>query len=103
MMPAYDPTPRRIITVAEIAEYLNVHRNTIYRLVGKGQIPSFRIGIDYRFDRDVIDKWMTDRTSEALKESGAAVRAAPTKNRDGIRGAHPGQPDTTGSTCPQRC
>jgi excisionase family DNA binding protein len=79
MMPADDPAPRRIITVAEIAEYLNVHRNTIYRLVGKGQIPFFKIGIDYRFDRNVIDKWMTDRTSEALKKSSAAVRAAPKK------------------------
>jgi len=52
MMPADDFTPRRIITVAEIAEYSNVHLNTIYRLVGKGQIPFFRIGIDYRFDRE---------------------------------------------------
>jgi excisionase family DNA binding protein len=27
-------------------------------MVGKGQIPAFKVGSDYRFDRDEIDKWM---------------------------------------------
>jgi excisionase family DNA binding protein len=53
--------PRRIMTIAEVAEYLQVHRSTIYRLVHKGQIPAFKIGSDYRFDRDAIEKWMADR------------------------------------------
>jgi excisionase family DNA binding protein len=80
-MPNDDATPRRIImTAAEVAQYLHVHRGTIYELAGNGQIPFFRIGCDYRFDRDIIDKWMIDRSSEVLlKKSGAAVRAAPKK------------------------
>jgi len=49
------------MTIAEVAEYLQVHRSTIYRLVHKGQIPAFKIGSDYRFDRDAIEKWMADR------------------------------------------
>ena len=64
------------MTAAEVAEHLKVNRDTIYELAGKGQIPFFRIGRYLRFDRDAIEKWMTDRTSEALKKSGAAVRAA---------------------------
>jgi excisionase family DNA binding protein len=75
-------TPRRIMTAAEVAEYLRVHQSTIYKMTAKGQIPFFRIGFDYRFHRDAIDKWMTDGTSEVLKKKGAAVRAAPKKNRD---------------------
>jgi excisionase family DNA binding protein len=74
-----DATPRRIMTATDVAEYLKVNRETIYALVGKGQIPFFRIGIHLRFHRDAIEKWMTDRTSEVLKKSGAAVRAAPKK------------------------
>ena len=80
MKPRDDATPRRIMTVAEIAEYLNVHPSTIYKMATKGQIPFFRIGFDYRFHRDAIDKWMTDGTSEVLKKTAAdAVRAAPKK------------------------
>ena len=49
------------MTVAEVARYLRIDRNTLYKLVGKGQIPAFKIGSEYRFDRDAIDKWMIDR------------------------------------------
>ena len=35
-------TPRQVMTVAEIAEYLKVQRITIYRLARKGKIPAFK-------------------------------------------------------------
>ena len=79
MKPGDDAAPRRIMTATEVAEYLKVSRETIYIWAGKEKIPFFRIGIHLRFYRDAIDKWMTDRTTEALKRSGAAVRAAPKK------------------------
>ena len=77
-----DATPRRIMTVAEVAEYLQVHKATIYRMARNGKVPAFRVGDDWRFDRDAIDKWKTGRTSEALKKKSAAARTAPKKNRD---------------------
>jgi len=73
-----DATPRRIMTATEVAEYVKVNRDTIYELAGKGQIPFFRIGIHLRFRRDAIEKWMTDRTSEALKKSGVVIGIAKT-------------------------
>ena len=79
------PRDERIMTTAEVAEYLQVHPSTIYKIVKKGQIPFFRVGSDYRFRGDAIDKWMTDGTSEVLKEkeTGAdVVRAAPKKKQD---------------------
>ena len=61
MKPRDDATPRRIMTVAEVAEYFNVGRITIYRLARNGKIPAFKIGTDWRFDRDAIEKLMIDR------------------------------------------
>jgi excisionase family DNA binding protein len=52
--------PSRIMTVAEVAKYLRVHRSTLCRLVRQHQFPAFKIGSDYRFERDAIAKWMTD-------------------------------------------
>jgi excisionase family DNA binding protein len=74
-----DATPRRIITVAEVAKYLSLHPFTIYRMARNGKIPAFRVGEDWRFHRDAIDKWTTGRTSEALKKRSAAARVAPKK------------------------
>ena len=59
--PRDDATPRRILTVAEIAEYLKVQRGTIYRWARKGKIPAFKIGTDWYFDRDAIERLMIDR------------------------------------------
>jgi excisionase family DNA binding protein len=79
MKPRDDATSRRILTTAEVAAYLHVSLATLCRLARKGQILAFRIGTDWRFDRGTIEKLVTDRTSEVLKEKSAAVRAAPKK------------------------
>jgi len=61
MMPADDAIPSRIMTTAEVARYLRIDRSTLYKMVGKGQIPGFKVGSDYRFDRDEIDRWIIDQ------------------------------------------
>jgi excisionase family DNA binding protein len=51
-----------ILTVKEICDLLQVHQSTVYKLVRQGKIPSFRIGSDWRFRRDVIERWMTEQS-----------------------------------------
>jgi excisionase family DNA binding protein len=47
----------KIITIGELAEYLRVHRSTLYRLLKKQQLPGFKIGSDWRFNVEAIDQW----------------------------------------------
>ena len=77
MKPRDDATPRRIVTAPELAESLKVQRGTIYRWVRKGKIPAFKIGVDWYFDRDAIEKLVTDRTSEVVNKEwrGGSRRA----------------------------
>ena len=49
-----------VLTVKEVCELLKVHPSTLYKLVRQGSIPSFRVGIDWRFRRDVIERWMVE-------------------------------------------
>jgi excisionase family DNA binding protein len=49
-----------VLTVQNVAEYLHVHPSTIYRLVKKRQLPAFRVGSDWRFNRESIDRWRAD-------------------------------------------
>jgi len=51
----------KVMTVIEVAEYLNVHPSTIYRLLRRKEIPAFRVGSDWRFNRESVDTWRTSR------------------------------------------
>jgi excisionase family DNA binding protein len=56
-----------ILTIKEICDLLQVHPTTIYKLVRKGKIPSFRIGTDWRFRRDLIMRWMAEESTSGLR------------------------------------
>jgi excisionase family DNA binding protein len=47
----------QVMTVDEVAELLRIHRSTLYRLVKTGKFPHFRMGSDFRFQREAIDVW----------------------------------------------
>jgi excisionase family DNA binding protein len=69
--------PNKILTVSELADHLNVHRITIYRLLKNGSLPGFKIGRVWRFDLDEIGNWMADG------KSTAAIKAATDGYADG--------------------
>ena len=50
-----------ILTVRELSEYLKVHPSTIYRLLKTGQLPAFRVGSDWRFNVEEIERWLLER------------------------------------------
>ena len=60
------PTPPTILTVKELAKYLRVHTTTVYRLMSTRQIPGFRVGSDWRFDLDAIDRWCSEGEQAAV-------------------------------------
>ena len=53
-------TGPRVLTVRELAGYLRVHQSTVYRLLREGKLPAFRIGSNWRFTREEIERWMID-------------------------------------------
>ena len=61
MKSRHDATPSSIMTAGEVAQYLRIHSSTLYRLIRRDQIPFFKMGSDYRFDRNLIDKWIANR------------------------------------------
>jgi excisionase family DNA binding protein len=63
----------KILTVSEVSEYLNIHRTTVYRLLRERRLPGFRIGSDWRFSVEAIERWLRDHTeSGAIDSAGAA-------------------------------
>lgn len=46
------------MTVKEVAAYLKVSTDVVYRLAQHRQIPASRVGNRWRFHREKIDAWM---------------------------------------------
>jgi excisionase family DNA binding protein len=46
-----------VLTVKDLSIYLKVHPSTIYRLLRTGQLPAFKVGSDWRFKVEEIDRW----------------------------------------------
>jgi excisionase family DNA binding protein len=47
-----------VMTVEELAEYLRLDPQTIYRRFRRGELPGVKIGKAIRFKREVIDGWL---------------------------------------------
>lgn len=49
-----------VMTLEEVAGYLRVHPSTIYRLLKRRELPAFKVGSDWRFNQESIDRWRSD-------------------------------------------
>ena len=56
-----DDRVREVMTAQELADYLRVHVGTVHRLLKRGEIPSFRVGTQWRFAVEEIEGWIADR------------------------------------------
>jgi excisionase family DNA binding protein len=50
-----------VLTLEETAKFLKVHPSTVYRLVKSRTIPAFKIGSDWRFNQESIQRWIEER------------------------------------------
>ncbi|MCG5251592.1 MULTISPECIES: helix-turn-helix domain-containing protein [Brevibacillus] len=58
-----------ILTPAECAKYIGVHRDTIYAMVRKKEIPHFRVRSRIFFRVESIDAWMREQEQKNTKSS----------------------------------
>ena len=48
-----------VMTLQEVAAYLQIGRGKLYRLAQKGKIPATKVGRTWRFRKDLLDNWFT--------------------------------------------
>ena len=58
---------KRLLTVKELAELLNVAQSTIYAWVSAGEINYYQLGKAIRFDEDEIMEWLKAHKVENRK------------------------------------
>lgn len=57
-----------MMTVEQVAKYLQMDEQTVYRLSRSGAIPSAKIGHQWRYSKDILDKWFVDQMVEHQSE-----------------------------------
>jgi excisionase family DNA binding protein len=59
----------KVLTVKELCHYLRVHQSTVYRLLKKGMLPGFKVGSDWRFNIEAIDRWRLEQGGRLISEN----------------------------------
>jgi excisionase family DNA binding protein len=54
-----------LMDVNELAAYLQIHRETIYRLIKRRKLPAFKVGYDWRFGKEEIDRWLCEQQKKS--------------------------------------
>lgn len=56
-----------IMTAQELSAYLKITTTTIYKLAQQGEIPSFKVGSEWRFKKGLVDRWLENGAGHAPK------------------------------------
>ena len=51
----------RLMTIKQLAGYLNLNERTVLRLVSDGALPGVKVGNQWRFRKAMIDTWLDDQ------------------------------------------
>ncbi|MBI5546333.1 MAG: PTS sugar transporter subunit IIA [Deltaproteobacteria bacterium] len=51
----------RLLTIKQLAAYLNVNERTVLKLVSEGSLPGVKVGNQWRFRKAMVDAWLDDQ------------------------------------------
>lgn len=51
----------RLMDIAQVAEYLQMNKMTIYKLAREGKIPAFKVASEWRFKKELIEEWLMNQ------------------------------------------
>lgn len=54
----------QVMTIEQLATYLNVPLSSLYKLAQEGRIPCQKVGRHWRFRKETIDRWLDKKMGE---------------------------------------
>ena len=69
------PPDHEILTLEEVAQYLRLKPQTIYKWAQEKRIPAVKLGKEWRFRRSILDRWLDEQMLS--EESGFQHLKAP--------------------------
>jgi excisionase family DNA binding protein len=70
--------PLSLMTVPEVGEHLRISTGTVYRMLKRRSLPAFRLGGEWRFRIEDLERWLDENSSFGLQDAlrGVASPAA---------------------------
>ena len=62
-----------ILTVQEVCDYLRIAKPTLYRYVRSGDLPSFKMGKIWKFQKHSIDQWVQNKLIQDTQARSKSV------------------------------
>ena len=60
-MSGMETPDHEILTLEEVAHYLRLKPQTIYKWAQERRIPAVKLGKEWRFRRSILDRWLDER------------------------------------------
>lgn len=78
------PAPSNdIMTIEDLAAYLQISKSTLYKLVQDGRLPGQKVGKRWRFHKEAIDEWLKRHPDSAREAASEEPRESPDPTRAG--------------------
>jgi excisionase family DNA binding protein len=61
--------PEKLLTLEQVADYLNVDKFTVYRLLAAKELPAFKVGNQWRFKRKLLENWLKQNSNVKRKDT----------------------------------
>ena len=61
--------PEQLLTLEQVAKYLNVDKFTVYSLLADRDLPAFKVGNQWRFKKKLIENWLKKHSNLQKKRS----------------------------------
>lgn len=79
--PVTTPKAREVMTVEEVADYLQISHRSIYNMAVAGEIPAAKVANQWRFKKTEVDAWLTalsrrDYNGPELPEAADLTKAS---------------------------
>jgi len=58
------------MTLGEVAAYLRLSKDTVYRMAQSGKIPASKVGTQWRFRQSDVDEWLEQQKNVAKNRRG---------------------------------
>lgn len=64
-----------LMTVPEVSEHLRISIKTVYRMLKRKTLPAFRLGGEWRFRTEDLERWLDENSGS--EEKMIAVQGSP--------------------------
>lgn len=63
-------SPPEVMTVDDLAAYLQVSKRSVYNMASAGEVPAVKIAGQWRFFKPTVDRWLEEQSKLTLEDHG---------------------------------